>query len=62
MNKSSAKLKKLIKEIFDLSFMLQEFCKNNIDTQKTESLYTLIKILHQKIDGLNFEFLKTNDE
>ncbi len=62
MEVSYKNLKETVQDIYSISLILYEFSKNNIDMEETACLHTGIKILHQKINELNFEILKTDSE
>lgn len=54
---NNSKIEKLAKDIFNLSAILLEYCRNNTETQEAECIYTGLNILHQKADDLNLKLM-----
>ncbi len=52
-------IKKSIKEIFDLSALLLDFCKHNLYTSELDCLCTGMNVLYKKADELNAKVMET---
>lgn len=50
-------LAEIVEEIFNLTSILHEYCKNNIDTHELKCLYTGLNILYKKTDDLNLKLM-----
>ncbi len=54
---NNKELAEIAEEIFNLTSILYEYCKNNIDTYELKCLYTGLNILCKKADDLNLKIM-----
>lgn len=59
-NKKDEKyIKKSVKEIFDLSTLLLDYCKYNSSAEGIDCICTGLSLLNKKADDLNYKFMET---